>query len=189
MGLFYKAPPKKFLEIRSGIFEEYGVPGLKKNGFEQSPYNGMRFGKLQPSIYAYDLCRLSAGSHLETITVYISKGDRWIQISLNIFKLDPALQSLDQLKGLELMQFLLPPNSITQMRLRMYDYKGMPLFRTVEHKVKSYYSKRGFEKRIDQLSKLIERDMNNIDHFVKRWHELHQPATTDWEGNRLETTD
>lgn len=26
--------------------------------------------------------------------------------------------------------------------------------------------------------------MENIDDFVKRWHELHEPNVVDWEGNR-----
>ena len=35
------------------------------------------------------------------------------------------------------------------------------------------------------MCKLIEfEDMNNIElSFVKRWHELHKPAKTTWEGN------
>lgn len=187
MGLFYKLPAKKFLEVRSEIFVKNGIPPLTKNGFEKSPYKGIRFGKLNAGIYAYDLCRLSSGSHLETITTYISKRDSWIKIYLNIFELKPNLESLDQLKDCEAIQFHVPPNTITQMRLRIDDFRGMPLFRTVEHKIKSFYTESGFHKRASELSKLIEDDMNNIDFFVKRWYELNGHAMiTDWEGKKID---
>lgn len=51
------------------------------------------------------------------------------------------------------------------------------------HKLKSFYTKLGLENRIQELGNLIEKDCSNIDHFVKRWHELHTPNITDWEGN------
>ncbi|MBV8388597.1 MAG: hypothetical protein JO080_02230 [Mucilaginibacter sp.] len=186
MGLFYKAPRKRIFEQRNEIFIKYGVPALKKNGFEESPYKGMRFGKLDAGTYAFDLCRLTEGSHLETITTYISKGDRWIKIYLNIFILKPTLKTLSQLNGLDQMQFFLPPNSISEMRLRSDDFKGMPLFNTVKYKIKRYYSERGFQKRLKRLGELIERDLNNIDRFKERWYELHEPLMTDWEGHKLD---
>jgi len=185
MALFYKLSAKKLLEVRNEIFVKNGIPPLLRNGFEESPYIGMRFGKLEPGIYAYDLCRLTSGSHLETITTYISKGDNWIKIYLNIFALEPTLESLTQLKNCEAIQFHLPPNTFTEMRLRIDDFKGMPLFRTIEYKLKSFYTERGFYKRVNELSNLIENDLGNIDSFVKRWHELHKPLTTDWEGKKI----
>src|SRR5258708_4435327 len=141
----------------------------------ESPYKGMRFGKLDAVVYVYDLCRLNTHSRLEFITTYISKGDRWINVYLNIFDLKPALKSLTQLHGLNEMQFHLPPNSVTKMRLRMDDFKGMPLFRTVEYRIKSFYSEKGFQKNVEELSQLIESDLNNINFFVISWNDLHQP--------------
>jgi hypothetical protein len=74
------------------------------------------------------------------------------------------------------------------MRLRRDDFKGMPLFNTVHHKLKSYYTKGGYQRSISRLSKLIEKDMNNIDRSVNRWHELHQPVVTGWDGKILDRT-
>lgn len=54
-----------------------------------------------------------------------------------------------------------------------------------EHKIKSFYSKSGLEKRTEELGRLIEQDLMNIDSFVKRWHELHQANIVDWEGNLI----
>lgn len=184
MSLFYTASPKMLLNVRNEIFLKKGIPALNRNNFEQSPYTGARFGKYDASLYAYDLCRINNGN-LETITTYISKKDNWIKIYLNIFKLNQSLYSLGALKGLDGIQFSLPPNSLTKMRLRIDDFKGMPLFRTVDHKIKSFYTETGFQKRVDELSALIAQDLNDIDSFVRRWHELHDPMLTDCEGKQI----
>ena len=59
------------------------------------------------------------------------------------------------------------------------------MFVLPEHKIGSYYSKSRFEREINRLKKLIKSDMENIDDFVTRWHELHKPHITDWEGNLI----
>jgi hypothetical protein len=185
MGLFYKASKKQLLEARNKIYLTVGIPALKNKGFEELPFRTPWFGKNNLGDYTYELCRLNERNELEMITAHITKGDSWIKIYLNIFKLVPELKKLDQLKGLPLIQFYLPPNKLTEMRLRIDDFEGMPLFRKVEYKIKSYYTESGFQERVDELSKLIESDLNNIDYFIKRWHELHTPMVTDWEGKMI----
>lgn len=186
MGLLYKASPKELLQIRNKIFLDIGLPILKKKGFQRSPFSTAWFGKSENVGYSYELCRLSANTELEMITVHIVRGDGWIQISLNIFKLQPEINSIDQLVNFDGMKFHLPPNGISEMRLRIDDIKGPPIldynhmFRN--HKLKSYYTKSGLQKRAEELGKIIESDLSNIDSFVKRWHEIHQPLTTSWEG-------
>jgi len=189
MGLFYKMSDKKLLEIRNKIFCEDGIPVLEKNGFEQSPFPTSWYGKDDMGGYTYELCRLSNEEHLEIVTVYIIKGERWVQIHLNIFKLSPELNSLEELKETDAIKFYLPPDSITKMRLRVDDIKGMPLFdyhfMFGGHKIKSYNSENGLKKRINQLRRLIKKDLMNIDYFVERWHDIHQLNVTDWEGNKV----
>jgi len=186
MGLFSKVSDKEVLEIRNKVFLESGIPSLKENGFIQSPFPNAWYGKDDIGGYTYELCKLSSNSHLEIITTYIVKGDKWIKIYLNIFKLDPTPSSLKELKTVDSIKFSLPPNSLTKMRLRNDDYKGPPLFYMLflpEHKLKSFNSKSSPEERTKELGSLIKKDMQNIDSFVKRWHELHTPNVTDWEGN------
>ena len=186
MGLFYKASAKKLVEVRNEIFVKNGISELKRNYFEIMPYNGKWFGKNNLGDYTYELCRLNTHSHLEIVTTEISKGDVWIKVYLNIFDLKPKVKSLNQLSGLNVIKFYLPPNSVTAMRLRIDDFKGMPLFNTVEYKIKSYYSERGFQERVRELGDLIASDLNNIDYFVKRWYELHTPMVTDREGKMID---
>lgn len=72
------------------------------------------------------------------------------------------------------------------MRLRSDDYKGPPLFYILffpEHKLGKFNNKTSFSKEVLKLSRLIRKDMENIDSFIKRWHEIHTPNIIDWEGN------
>jgi len=185
MGLFYTASPKELLQIRNKIFLDFGIPSLKKNGFQKSPFSTSYFGGFQFG-YSYELCRLADRAELEVITVYIVRGDKWIQISLNIFKIEPKADSLSQLKGLEGIKFGAPPCSSSDMRFNCDDIKGAPIlnynYMFRDHNIKSYYTKSRLEKRASDLGKIIETDLSNIDRFVKRWHEIYQPLTTTWEG-------
>ncbi len=187
MGLFYKISDKELLEIRNKIFLERGIPALKKNGFKSSPFSGAWYGQYDRNIggYSYEFCRLSQNLELEYIDTLIVRGDKWIKIFLNIFKLIPKIETLNQLQGLDGIKYDLPPNSLSKMRLRIDDYEGMPLFRTKDYKLKSFYSESGLKKRSKELGELIEQDLTNIDSFVKRWHELHKPNVVDWEGNKI----
>lgn len=179
MGLFYKVSEKELLLIRNRIFLDNCLPALKKNGFEKSPFSTAWFGKNNLGDFTYELCRVRKGSTLEIVVTHISKGDKWIKVFLNIFKISPDLKSIEQLQGVDGLQYHLPPNSLTKMRLRSDDIKGMPLldyhYMFGGHKIRSYQTKTGFNRQIRELSKRIEKDLYNIDFFVERWHELHEP--------------
>ncbi|MGC3943795.1 MAG: hypothetical protein QM762_04510 [Chryseolinea sp.] len=185
MSLLYKASLKELARIRNKIFLDRGIPVLHQNGFRKSPFAGADFGWHPSMGFFYDLCRLS-GANLEIVKAAMIRGDRWIQIRINIFELSPAPASLDQLTGLDGLQFYIPPNSVTEMRLHSDDIKGIALFsydfRAQNHKLKSYFTKSGFERRANDLGNHIEKDLRNIDSFVRRWHELHKPMVTTWEG-------
>jgi hypothetical protein len=185
MLLLYKAPRKEILQIRNKIFLENGIPPLTKNGFERSPYSSSWYGKDDFGGFSYQLCRLNSNGDLITIKIYIINGERWVQIFLNIFRLEPKPESLKQLNGLEGLAFGVPPNSRTNMRLRMNDRKGPPILHIFEkqHKLEPYYTKNGFDRSVKKLTKLIERDMNNIDYYIQRWYDIYkQPMKTTWEG-------
>ena len=134
LGTSFKKSDSELLNIRNGIFLKRGIPALEGNSFIRSPFSNSWYGKDDIGSFTYEFCRLSSKSHLEFITVIIVKGDRWIQVYLNIFELQPQLKSLTELKGIDGVKFDLPPNSLTKMRLRIDDYKGIPLFRK-----KAYY--------------------------------------------------
>ncbi|CAN5149303.1 hypothetical protein BH09BAC3_BH09BAC3_25490 [soil metagenome] len=188
MGIFYKVSDKQLLADRNNLIKEVGIPSLFKNGFTKSPFLGIWFGEYDSNIrgYSYELCRLRNNKLLEIIDFSVLNSEPWIKIHLNIFELEPKPNRIEELTGKDGIKLHVPPNSITKMRLRNDDYKGPPLFYMLflpEHKIGSYYTKSGYESEVNKLKKLIKSDMENIDDFVKRWHELHKPNITDWEGN------
>ena len=183
MVKFYKVSEKELLAVRNNIFKENGIPALIANGYVKSPFSGAWYGKNNLGDYTYELCRVVRPSQLEIIVTHISKGDKWIKIYLNIFNLVPAIEFCNQLKDIDGIKFALPPNNLSRTRLRIDDYEGIPLFRSVEHKIGNFYSKNGYETQVSKLTELIKSDMSNIDMFVKGWHRAHKPIVTDWEGN------
>ena len=181
----YKPTNKELLELRKKIFLERGIPALEQNGFKKSPFSTAWYGKNNLGDYTYELCRVTKDSTLNLIEVHISKVDMWVKIFFNIFKLFSEVTTLEQLQGIDGLKYYLPPNSLTKMRLRIDGYNTIPLFRTKEHKLKSFSSENGLNKRSKELGDLIAQDLTNIDEFIKRWHELHQPNLVDWEGNKI----
>lgn len=192
MGIFYNVSEKQSLKDRNTLFKEVGIPALLNNRFAKRPFKTSWFGQYYSGIqgYIYDFARLSADGYLERVKVYIVRGDCWVKIFLNVFELQPKLSSVFDLKDYEGTQFGIPPCNLTELQLRNDDYKGPPIFYMLflpEHKIGRFYTKSGYEKELHKLKKLIKSDMENIDGFIKRWHEIRKPNTTDWEGNVVST--
>lgn len=181
MGLFYKASDKDLLQIRKKIFFDYGVPALSKNGFEATPFKSNWHG-YNPGImaYMYEFWRLAANNELHMIDVVIFRGEKWIQISLNVFTSDQRLDSVQQLIQFDGMQFHIPPAQISKMRLPADEIKTPYFFSRRswfdQHKLGTYYTKSGLNKRVTELGNTIHNDLSNIDHFVKLWHQRFKPA-------------
>nr|WP_294931148.1 hypothetical protein [uncultured Flavobacterium sp.] len=159
-----------------------------KNGYVKSPFKTSWFGQYDSNIreYSYVLCKLTDQKYLHIITADMVKVDKWMKIFLNIFELNEKLNSVDELKDCDGINFKLPPNDSTIMQLRSDDYKGPPLFYMLflpEHKLGKINSESSFEKEVSKLKDLVKKDMANIDSFVLRWYELHMPYITDKEGN------
>jgi len=125
MRLLKKISDKEVLETRNKIFCNNGIPALKENKFVESPFSTAWFGKNNLGDYTYELCRLSRELQLEVITTHISSGDEWIKVFLNVFQLNPIPSKIDDLKDIDGLQYSLPPNSLTKMRLRNDDYKDL----------------------------------------------------------------
>ena len=186
--MFYKQmTDKESLTIRNDIFIKDVVPILAKKGFIKSPFYTSCFGRTgNNGIYIYDMCRLT-NSNLECITTYITSRDRYIKISLNIFELSPRPKNIFELKDIDGIKFYLPPNNKKEERLDIDMLKTIPLFSYrfwfENYKLKSFHTKFGLKRAIKKLQFIIERDMKNINYFIKKWHLFHKPNITDWEGN------
>ena len=183
MRLFYKASNKELTNLRKEVFVKRGMPILEKKGFVKTPFPGSYFGSF-PFGYEYEFCRIDKDSLLIIFTVIIMRGDRYVQFHLNIFHLQPEIHSVDELIGIDGIQFKLPPNSRTNMRLS--PPKGLIFYKMPQEKIKSYYTKRGLDKRIEELGDIIEENLTNIDTFIERWFQEHKPMLTAWNGVPIE---
>lgn len=173
MSFFYSISAKDLVECKNAVFKERGIPAILRNGFCKSPFSTAWFGKDGHGGYTYDFCRISSGSHLEILFVYVNKGDRWIQIHLNIFKLHPEVEveAVAQLEGLDGLRFNLPPGRASLMRIY-----------SRHHKIGFFITQKGLTRRLDRVGRSIENDINNIDNFVFKWRGKFTPLLTDWQG-------
>jgi hypothetical protein len=188
MSIFYRPPDKELLDVRNKIVLETAIPLLIEKGFTKSPFSTAWFGRNNLNDFDYELCRLTKNSQIEIFTIYVARGDKWIQFNLNIFELYPTPKSIDELNKINGLQFCLHPNSLTKMRLRSDDIKGPPIFsiRYMNgHKLNRFFTKEGLNQSINSLTNIIKCDIENFEMFVKRWHEQHKPLKTDWEGLQL----
>ena len=186
MGLFYKVTDKISFESRKKVFDESVIPLLTKIGFVKSPFLGTCFGKYDSMLNSYELCRLTDTSLLQMITIYIDRQDKWIKIYLNIFQLDSSVKSLYKLSSFYGTKFKVPPNSISQMRLNIDDFKGIPLlnfdFMFRNHKLNSSLTKWGFTRNLKRLKRILEADFKSFEKYIDRWNNLFKPVMTTVEG-------
>jgi hypothetical protein len=188
MSIFYKPSDKELLNIRNKIVLETAIPLFIEKGFTKSPFSTAWFGGNNLNDFEYELCRLTANSQIEILSIYVARGDKWTQINLNIFEIQPTPKSIDELNNADGLQFCLPPNSLTKMRLRSDDIKGPPIFSSqylTGHKLNRFFTKGGLNQSINRLTNIFKSDIENFDIFIKRWHELHKPLKTDWNGHQI----
>ncbi len=188
MKLFYKVSEKELVTARNKIFIETCKPIIFEKGFEKSPFNSNWNGKDSLGGFTYNFSKID-NSLLHTLEIQISKGDKWIKCFLNIFKITPEIKSLEELKSKDGIQFKIPPNSLTEMRLVTESFKGMPLlnyrFMFNDHKLKTYYTKKGFERNLYKLRETLKNDILNIDYFIQYWYKLHKPFETNMNGELI----
>ncbi|MCP9768760.1 hypothetical protein EGI22_12610 [Lacihabitans sp. LS3-19] len=186
MGLFYSATDKELLELRNKVFLAKGIQALIRNNFEKSLFRLTTFGRNNLNDFQYEFCRIDKNKFLLFVNIDICRGDKYVQIYLNIFELHPNPLSLDNLLGLNGLEFRMYPNSNSRMRLRVDDSRGIPVLNLdlfKQHKIRTYFTKTGLIRELERLGNLLEDDLLSIDSFIKRWHEMHNPTMTDWEGN------
>ena len=189
MCIFYKVAEKQFLIDRNELFREAGILALTKNKFSLSPFIGSWHGEFDPinRSYYYNFCRIGLNIFLEMLDVSIHEKDNRISFYLCVFELTPRVYSISQLQGIDGIQFAMTvQNRSKYMQLRLDDYKESPLFYLIflpKHKLGRYYTRSGYIAELKKLKKLIKSDMENIDDFVFRWHEIHKPNVIEWSGN------
>lgn len=180
---------KAILKARKGIFLEDALPILKSKGFVDTPFKTSNFGWCGFG-YIYDMCRLREGKFLEFVSVRIPKGDKYIQIFINVFEITPHLISLLPLKEAECLKYFILPNSEKEMRLDSDFINGSPIlskeFWFGGLKLGHYFTKMGYNKQVDKLKKKVKVKVCDIDAYFEKWHGCHRPNLVKWNGELVE---
>ena len=186
MGLLNIVSDNDVLNARNKVFKDVCMPVLFQKGFQKAPFSSSSFGRHSPQSYSYEFCRINNG-HLETLEVQIIKGDKWIKTFLNIFEIVPKTNTIDVLSDKDGIKFKLPPQNLHEMRLVTDGYKGIPLFNYramfKNHKIKGFYTKKGFYQRVNQLGELVFHDYMAIEYFIAQWHNMYVPLKTNYTGD------
>ena len=181
--------PKLITNIRNDILINVGFPALMSRGFRKAPFATSWNGRNDFGGYSYEMCRLKEDSILEILFIDIVPRDRWIQCSLNIFKLISPLSKLDDLQGRDGLAYRLPPNSLSEMRFNVDDISGPPILSiralSNRHKLKSFRTEKGMIKQKRRLSKNIKEDFLEVDQFILRWHKMYQVNRVNWIGTPI----
>lgn len=117
---------EKTIKIRNEFFYQKLLPILSSKGFVKSPFINS-FGKDNYGTYCYWLSRIRENSIMENLRVEIPRSWNGINIHLNIFKLNPHIEHINQLEGINGLQFYLSPNSNNEMEFDLDDYLIIPL--------------------------------------------------------------
>ncbi len=182
MSIIYKVSDSELANIRNNVFLSKGLLELEKKRFVSSPFSTSWSGRDSHNGFSYEMARLSKG-FIQILEIYINRGDRWIQVYLNIFKLNPGVSLINELKEISGIPFAIPPNSKNKMRLRCDDFRGPPILNlnASDYKIKRSFTKKGFEKKVGRLGENIKRDFKNIDVFVEKWFAIYKPIEVYWQ--------
>lgn len=141
-------------------------------------------------IYIYQMCRLVDNKYLESVSVDIARRDKYIKVFINAFELSPSVNDMSLLSNVDGVNFSLPPNSKKRMHLVLDFIQVPPImswdFWFNDFKLKSYWTRKGYQKRVCQLTALLKTRTENIDSFFKKWYQLNQPNITAWNGEIIE---
>ena len=188
--LFYKVSIAEILKMRNNIVLQTVVPALERNGFVKAPFSSSNFGYVNSDIYIYQMCRLVDNKYLESVSVDIARRDKYIKVFINAFELSPSVNDMSLLSNVDGVNFSLPANSKKRMHLVLDFIQVPPImswdFWFNDFKLKSYWTRKGYQKRVCQLTALLKTRTENIDSFFKKWYQLNQPNITAWNGEIIE---
>lgn len=178
---------KLLVKERCGLFEKYAVPMLHNQGFV-SYYDKKNMGHDSSGNYLYLLVRFK-DEFLECVTCHVIRGDRFLQIRLNIYKPNFNKEHFDLEK---LSSALLFHPQIMRLRSRIDLHLREKKWNSIILNQKYYISYHYFEwcarNDLERVGKLLIQDMENIDAFRDRWLLINKPIVLDLKLGGLSDT-
>ena len=75
------------------------------------------------------------------------------------------------------------------MRLHVNDFRGIPLFNYDfmfrNHKLTTYFTKRGLNSSAKKLADRIENDLKDFSKYIIRWYKIYTPIATTMDGKMI----
>lgn len=184
--MMYNVSKTELLRMRKNLVLQTVVPILENKGFVKAPFSSSNYGYVNSHIYIYEMCRLVDNQYLEFVSVSLSREDKYIKVHINVFELSPPIGDLSLLKQIDGINYWIPPNSEKQMRIDLDFIKIPPIiswdFWFKDFKLKFYFTREGYQKRVNQLTTLLKIKIGNIDSYFREWHQYHHPNITKWDG-------
>lgn len=179
-----KLSEKELVLVRDEILKRVGLPALIDAGFRPSPFSHAWYGSDNMGGCSYELCRVSDVGYLEIVNIYIASGDKRIQVYLNIFKPEPAIDDVGQLDGMDGIAYLVQPNLKTRLCISTSNegfFKGGQKFQLNTGGIfKSLESEK------EKLAESLKSEFSGLKKHIDRWLLANgEPASTDWNGNQV----
>ncbi|MBD1556268.1 hypothetical protein HC752_04900 [Vibrio sp. S9_S30] len=179
-----KLSDKALVQVRDEILKRAGLPVLAGAGFRLSPFSHAWNGSDNMGGCSYELCRVSDVGYLEIINIYIASGDKRIQVHLNIFNPQPAIDDAGQLNGLDGIAYLVQPNVKTRLCISTNNegfFKGRQVFQ-----LNTGGLFKSLESEKEKLAESLKSEFSRINKYIERWLSVNgEPASTDWNGNQI----
>lgn len=188
-----KVTSKERLHARRDLFLKNMWPLLEKQGFVMHPFNRWSWEWVPGARgYIFQTIRLR-NNYLDYVDIYIPCGNRLIQIEFQIIKLSEEIKSLqDIIMNTELSL------GITNSRKNEYmfpnfsiygDNRLCMLFFAGTYKLKRYFTRRGFNRRVEQLKRSLIRNFSDLEPTVAMWMKLNKPNILNVQEMKIEKTE
>lgn len=182
----------EYLNRLNFLLSEMAIPVLFQKGFSPTPFVEPWAGKNNLGSYDYFMCRQGNDATLQLINLYACRSNMRIDIDLNVLVVKPRINSLTELSSSSILNFILPPNSLTTMTLNQDEERFIPvvtmLFLRKRMGLGTPRNSAQLERRIKVVSENVMNMCSNIDNLFARWHELHVPNVVGLDGAPISST-
>ena len=188
-----KVTSKERLHVLRDLFLNVMWPLLEAQGFVKEPFAHWLWG-WEPGVhgYYYQTVRLR-GSYIDYMRIFVPSKSRLMEISFQIIELSEEINSLqDIITNVELDVDIMA----SKKNDVLYPYFGSwgnhrwcwILFIN-GYKLKCYFTRRGFNRRVEQLKRSLIRNFSDLEPTVAMWMKLNKPNVLNVQEMKIEKTE
>lgn len=188
-----KVTSRERLHVLRDLFLKVMWPLLESQGFVMRPFDSW-WWEWNPGVqgYDYETVRLRK-NYLDYVSIYIPQGGRHIQITFQVIELSEEIKSLQDITmDIELSV------DIGNSRKNDYMYPNFSRYGTNRihwnffggcYKLKRYFTRRGFNRRVEQLKRSLIRNFSDLEPTVAMWMKRNKPNILNVKEMKIEETE